>query len=144
MESSEKIALPRDAEGRAIPLDTKVLYNKKGEKLCVKCVEFDPFNKEWWFRLPGDLYCWNITCRPKDVYLVNPVPPDGWEKLLGDLDNAAKGGDNAECLYMRRGGIGSQCSECRLCMDESDMECAYLVYADIAARIRKLAEKDGE
>lgn len=138
IESSKKIALPRDADGREIPLYTKVLYNKKGEKLCIKRIEFDPFSKEWGFRLPGDLYCWNVTCRPKDVYLVNPVPTDSWDKLLDDLDNAAKGGDNAECLYMRREGIESQCTECRLCVDESDLECAYLAYADIATRIRKL------
>ena len=54
------------------------------------------------------------------------------------MDNASKGGDNAECLYMRRDGIELPCQECRLGVDESDLECAYLAYADIAARIRKL------
>lgn len=145
MESSKKITLPRDAEGREIPLDTKVLYNKKGEKLCIKRIEFDPFSKEWGFRLPGDLYCWNITCRPKDVYLVKPTPPDSWEKLLDDLKNAAKGGDNAECLYMHREDIeiGEQCSGCRLYnADDVFSDCSYLAYGDIADRIRKLRSED--
>lgn len=70
----------------------------------------------------------------------------GWEKLLEDLDNAAKGGDNAECCYMRREGIetGAQCPGCRLYETEDDFtECSYLAYGDIAARIRKLAAKEG-
>ena len=145
MESSEKITLPRDAEGREIPLDTKVLYNAKGEKLRVNRVEFDPFKQEWEFRLPGDLYCWIITCRSKDVYLVNPVPTDSWDKLLDDLDNAAKGGDNAECLYMRREDIevGEQCSGCRLYnADDVFSDCSCLAYGDIADRIRKLRGED--
>lgn len=62
-----QITLPRDAEGREIPLDTKALYNAKGEKLRVNRVEFDPFKQEWEFCLPGDLHCWDIACRPKDV-----------------------------------------------------------------------------
>ena len=37
------IELPKDAEGREIPLDTTVLFDKDGEELCVKRIEFDPF-----------------------------------------------------------------------------------------------------
>lgn len=127
------IELPKDAEGREIPLDTEVLYTCDGSKYKVAKWEFYPNKDTSWlvcldantevFRVPGYMYL---------------TPSDSWEKLLEDLDNAAKGGDNAECLYMRRDGIELQCPECRLCVDESDLECAYLVYADIAARIRKL------
>ena len=65
----------------------------------------------------------------------------GWEKLLDDLDNVAKGGDNAECLYSRRDGVaaGSQCYGCKLYhSDYGSLECEYLAYGDIAERIRKL------
>lgn len=41
------IELPKDAEGREIPLDTEVLFDKDGKELCVKRIEFDPFSKEW-------------------------------------------------------------------------------------------------
>lgn len=136
----EDITLPRDAEGRKIPLDTTVLYDKNDKEVVVSRYQYYP--------RVGYGY-WNIKSVRNEYYRVDEVyltPPDTIEKLLDDLDNAAKGGDNAECLYMRREDIevGEQCSGCRLYMDESDLECAYLAYADIAARIRKLAEKDGE
>ena len=63
-----------------------------------------------------------------------------------DLDNASKGGDNAECCYARRESVevGSQCYGCGLFKNDDDSpECSYLAYADIAARIRKL-RGDGE
>lgn len=142
MESSEKIMLPRDAEGKEIPLDTKVLYNKKGEKLCIKRIEFDPFSKEWGFRLPGDLYCWNITCRPKDVYLVNPAQPDSWKKLLDDLKYAAEAANRslgASCCTWFNGDKG--CVGCPA--DEANDEtCGSQFVNDIAARIRKLSGED--
>ena len=138
MGSDVKITLPRDAEGREIPLDTKVLYDADGNELRVKCVEFDPFDENWRFILKADSSIWFDARYPRYSYLEKPTPLDSWEKLLEDLDNASKGGDNAECLYMRRDGIEPQCQKCRLCVDGSDLECAYLAYADIAARIRKL------
>lgn len=128
------IELPKDAEGREIPLDTEVLYTCDGSKYKVAKWEFYPNKDTSWlvcldantevFRVPGYMYL---------------TPSDSWEKLLEDLDNAAKGGDNAECLYMRRDGMEMQCPGCRLEDNESDdIECSYLAYADIAARIRKL------
>lgn len=133
MESSKKIALPRDAGGREIPLYTKVLYNKKGEKLCIKRIEFDPFSKEWVFRLPDNLYCWNITCRPKDVYLVNPAQPDSWEKLLEDLDRGADALDYEACAY-----FGKSAFDCSSCIADKSETYERVVMRDIADRIRKL------
>ena len=56
-----------------------------------------------------------------------------------------QGGDNAECLYMRREDIevGEQCSGCRLYnADDVFSDCSLLAYADIADRIRKLRSDD--
>ena len=140
MGSDGKISLPKDADGREIPLNTTALYDKEGNELRVKRIEFDPFNGLWRFAVRKcSPALANIYCSPQDVHLEKPAPHDSWEKLLDDLDNAAKGGDVAECLYMRRDGIEPQCPECRLCVDESDLECAYLAYADIAERIRRLS-----
>ena len=142
MGSNGKIALPKDAEGREIPLDTRVLYEKEGDELRVKRIEFDVFSGSWCFAVQKDsIALATIYRRPQDVYLEKPAPPDSWEKLLDDLDNAAKGGDNAECLYMRRENIevGEQCSGCRLYnADDVFSDCSCLAYGDIAARIRKL------
>lgn len=139
MGSSKMVGLPRDAEGREIPLDTKVLYDKNGKELRVKCAEFDPFDENWRFTLKADSSIWFDARYPRYLYLEKPTTPDSWEKLLEDLDNAAKGRDNAECLYMRRDGMEVECPGCRFEDTESDdIECSYLVFADIAARIRKL------
>ena len=138
MESSEKITLPRDAEGREIPLDTKVLYDKSGNKRKVQGLEYSPIGGRWKVTFSDSFADWY----EKDVYL---TPRDSWEKLLEDLDNAAKGGDNAECLYMRREDIevGEQCSGCRLYnADDVFSDCSCLAYGDIADRIRKLRGED--
>jgi hypothetical protein len=136
------IELPRDAAGREIPLDTTVLYDKNDKEVVVSRYQYYP--------RVGYGY-WNIKSVRNEYYRVDEVyltPPDTIEKLLDDLDNAAKGGDNAECCYMRRDGIevGTQCPGCRLYEQGKDKfnECSYLAYADIAARIRKLAAKESE
>lgn len=138
MGSSETISLPRDAEGREIPLDTKAMYIKYGK-------EYRHVYVLAWKYVPNvdPEIAWRAECKdygnsrfPENMFL---TPPDSWEKLLEDLDNASKGGDNAECLYMRRDVMEVQCPGCRLEDTESDdIECSYLVFADIAARIRKL------
>ena len=195
MGSNGKIALPKDAEGRKIPLDTKVLYSLSGEEHKVDEFTYSPSENIWRVALAkqsmhfytcdmhlapvvvlcadgkpvrvGDtVYCDDdpepltvngfvvSECGPVDVksadggYCTVPAGrlthecPDSWDKLLDDLDNAAKGGDNAECCYMRREGIevGTQCHGCMLYEREKDnfVDCSYLAYADIAARIRKL------
>lgn len=138
MGSSKTISLPKDAEGREIPRSTEVMYDANGKKLHItsftyKCDVLGLWAQ--WKVFSPDIKGDDGMLPADSLYL---TPPDSWEKLLDDLDNAAKGGDNAECLYMRREGIEPQCPECRLCVDESDLECAHLAYADITARIRSL------
>ena len=132
------IELPKDAEGREIPLDTMVLYDGDGNAKEVQAFDYSPVESMWRVLLLGDF----ILFFTSDMHL---TPPDSWDKLLDDLDNAAKGGDNAECLYSRREGVkaGSQCYGCKLYnQDYGSPECEYLAYADIAARIRKLRGED--
>lgn len=128
------IELPRDAAGLEIPLDTKVLYDGDGNAKEVQAFDYSPVESMWRVLLLGDF----ILFFTSDMYLTTP---DSWEKLLDDLDNAAKGGDNAECLYSRREGVkaGSQCYGCKLYnQDYASLECEYLAYGNIAARIRRL------
>ena len=129
------IELPKDAEGRTISLSTKAIYEKDGNELDVRHFEFSPFSGKWSIAALKDGK--TLAYRsPQNIYLKKPLPPDNWEKLLDDLDNASKGVDNAECCYTHREHIeiDEQCHGCRL----YSPECAYLAYADIAARIRKL------
>ena len=139
MGSNGKISLPKDAEGKEIPLDTRKIFDKEGNEWRVEHVEYDPRDHGWRFLVSKDKFRGFLYARY--VCLEKPAPSDSWEKLLEDLDNAAKGGDNAECCYMRREDIevGEQCSGCRLYnADDVFSDCSLLAYADIAARIRKL------
>lgn len=134
------IELPRDAEGREIPLDTKVLYDKYNKEHKVLNYIFNTYTGNWIADFETE-----ITSELNATEGFSLTPIDSWEKLLDDLDNAAKGGDNAECLYSRREGVeaGSQCYGCKLYkQDYGSSECEYLAYADIAARIRKLRGED--
>ena len=143
MGSNGKTALPKDAEGREIPLDTRKIFDKEGNEWRVEHVEYDPNDHGWRFLVSKDKYRGFLYARY--VYLEKPAARDSWENLLEDLDNAAKGGDNAECLYMRREDIevGEQCSGCRLYnADDVFSDCSCLAYGDIAARIRKLRSED--
>lgn len=143
MESSEKITLPCDAGGREIPLDTKVLYDEKGNEQKVRQFVFPQCTKHWVVDFESSVpFCLSREL-PENYRLTSP--DDSWDKLLDDLDNAAKGGDNAECLYMRREDIevGEQCSGCRLYnADDVFSDCSCLAYANIADRIRKLRGED--
>lgn len=126
----------RDAVGREIPLDVEFLYNAIGERVKPYSFTFTRYDGFGWeMHLVGSP---NLVYDPKSFYL---TPPDSWDKLLDDLDNAAEGGDNAECLYSRREGVeaGSQCYGCKLYnQDYGSRECEYLAYGNIAARIRSL------
>ena len=74
-----QITLPRDAEGREIPLDTKVLYDKSGNKRKVQGLEYSPIDGRWKVTFLDSLADWH----EKDVYLTQR---DSWEKLKEDLD----------------------------------------------------------
>lgn len=130
------IELPRDAAGREIPLDTNVLYDKDNKEHRILNYIFNTDTSNWIADFETE-----ITSELHATEGFSLIPLDSWEKLLEDLDNAARGGDNAECCYMRREVIetGEQCPGCRLYETEDDFtECSHLAYGDIAARIRKL------
>ena len=131
------IELPKDAEGREIPLGTNVLYEKEGDELRVKRVEFDVFDGSWCFAVKKDsLTLATIYRRPQDVYLVKPAPPDSWEKLFEDLDRCIK--ESSLCMYYSTSG---SCYDCTIFDDNSEV-CDSRALRDIKDRIRKLAEKE--
>ena len=73
------IELPKDAEGREIPLDTKVLYDKDGRLRKVDSLTFRP-NSGGWDVVFTDSYA---HFSPNSLRL---TPLDSWEKLEEDLD----------------------------------------------------------
>lgn len=128
------IELPKDAEGREIPLDTKVLYNEDG-----KCFKVNRFTYSVVQTIPG--LKWGVVfmdCQYdycSSFYLTPPETPDSWEKLEEDLDRCIKA-DNL-CAY----SPSEECSTCILPRD-SQCNCDSLALTAIKERIRKLRGED--
>lgn len=125
------IELPKDAEGREIPLDTEVLFEKDGNEIEVSCYRYYP--------KVGPGY-WNIRSvrnkyyRQDEVYL---TPPDSWEKLEEDLGRGADVLNYEACAY-----FGKSACDCSSCIAEKGETCERVVMRDIASRIRKLRGED--
>lgn len=128
------IELPKDAEGREIPLDTKVLYNEDG-----KCFKVNRFTYSVVQTMPG--LKWGVVfmdCQYdycSSFYLTPPETPDSWEKLEGDLDRCIKA--DSLCAY----SPSEECSTCILPRD-SQCNCDSLALTAIKERIRKLRGED--
>lgn len=130
------VELPKDAEGREIPLDTKILYNEGG-----KCFKVNRFTYSVVQTMPG--LKWGVMfmdCRYdycSSFYLAPPEPPDSWEKLEEDLCRAIEDRnefDSPACGYTNH--LDDPCSECRF--QGRDIDCLDKMLTDIASRIRKL------
>lgn len=127
------IELPKDAEGREIPLDTDALYDKNGERLTIYAWEYISKIKHSKWRV---LFLFDVSgfkYYPDDYYL---TPPDSWEKLEDDLDRCIKWSNS--CRYF------SPEWDCRKCArPESDTRgCTASVFKSIKDRIRKLRDDD--
>lgn len=131
------IELPRDAEGRVIPFDTKVLYDKKGNERKVYQFTFPQATKRWLveFKMP----CGLAACLPENYWL---VPPDNLKRLAEDLNRAAnykKCGcyPSPSCAYA---GIheGDGCTGCKF-SDLADT-CLAAVIKDVTARVNRLCD----
>lgn len=124
------IELPKDAEGREIPLDTKVLYNEDG-----KCFKVNRFTYSVVQTMPG--LKWGVVfmdCQYdycSSFYLTPPETPDSWEKLEEDLDRCIKA--DSLCAY----SPSEECSTCILPRD-SQCHCDSLALEAIKERIREL------
>ena len=131
------VELPKDAEGREIPLDTKVLYGSGGTArnivYWVYTVDSD-LEKEW-----GN--CWRAVTdagRKLDAELMYLTEPDSWEKLEEDLGKIANHQTEVVCPYYDR-----EIKDCEGCKLEGyDCSCSHAFLKDVMARIRKLRGED--
>lgn len=123
------IELPKDAEGREIPLDTKVLYDRHGDVYEVACYVYavrQAISRRIW-----DAKMLNGTIRyTTSLYL---TPPDSWEKLEEDLDRGAGASEYEVCAYFRK----SPC-ECSSCIADESRSCERVLMRDVVSRIRRL------
>ena len=130
------IELPRDAEGREIPLDTVALYDDDGNVYSVRrfiyTTDFD-LDDKWinsWIAIVDDYK----TAKPEQMYLTSP---DSWEKLEDDLDRCIEESDL--CMYYNN--QNPDCNKCTISGNES-RGCTSVALEDIKRRIRKLRGDD--
>lgn len=128
------VELPTDAEGREIPLDTTVLYDKDGNEIEVSRYQYYPKVGPGYWNLRSVR---NKYYRTDEVYL---TPSDSWEKLLEDLGEAGDARYYEACAYFHRDKDEGGCISC----PGGEDGCARIAMRDIADRIRKLrGENDG-
>ena len=129
------IELPKDAEGREIPLDTEVLYRKDGTLVDVDEFNFstgysDPKHK-WTVRLMNGAVFFTTK-----MFLNPPAPPDSWEKLEEDLSRGIQA--DSLCMYFSPSRV------CRKCPIYNEGIChnAAIALKNIKERIHKLRGED--
>lgn len=124
------VELPKDADGREIPLDTEVLYDKEGKRR-----EVD------WYTFYPDKYIWDVVLADSSAHFsprnLSLTQPDSWEKLEDDLRRGADALNYEVCAY-----FGKSACDCSSCIADKGETCERVVMRDIADRIRKLRGED--
>ena len=128
-----QITLPKDAEGKEVPLDTKTLYDEYGNQWDVAKFIYD---------LSGETTDSKWTVEYKNgvrrfisqMYLTQP---DSWKKLEEDLDKCISNNDS--CCYYSKSGM---CCDCTIDSSSIDYRCDSLIFNSIKERIRKLRSKE--
>lgn len=125
------IELPKDAEGREIPLDVDALYDKNGKRLAIYELEYFPKLKrnKWMVRFLFDDS--GVNYYPDEYFL---TPPDSWEKLEEDLSKIVNHPQKIVCAYFGR--ERKDCYGCKL--ENCEGSCSHACLEDIITRIRKL------
>lgn len=136
------IELPKDAEGREIPLNTAFLYDNNGQAYEVRtyccAVDEDMPDRKWEALLFSRGSAEIRSIRTTTLYL---TPPDSWEKLEENLDRASE--RRFVTSYCRYFNATNRCVNCPIHNDDGcgahKDECAF---GDILDRIRKLRGED--
>ena len=126
------VELPKDAEGREIPLDTVALYDDDGNVHSVRrfiyTTDFDLSDK-WinsWIAVVDDYK----VAKPELMYL---TPPDSWEKLEEDLDSCSASTWYTPCVYFNKSNY-----DCEKCLADPNKECIVQMTKHIALRVHNL------
>lgn len=129
------IELPKDADGREIPLDTVALYDDDGNVYSIRRFiytnDFD-LNDKWmnsWYVVTDDYK----TAKSELMHLTKP---DSWEKLEDDLDRCIE--ESNLCMYYNQ---NLDCNNCTISGNES-RGCTSIALEDIKKRIRMLRGED--
>lgn len=136
---------PVDKDGHRVPLNTRRLYDKNGERKTVLWFVYSPCLKHWMV-VPDEGQ--NVATSASSVSHFYLTPPDSWEKLLGDLGDALQQGGRSghpACAYLAARGL------CRGHMDKDgkcrlfDADCCVSgMVSNIRGRIKRLCAGDDE
>ncbi len=128
------IGLPKDAEGREIPLDTKTLYDDNGAlRKVTKFIVYPYKNVGWSVCLEN-----GFDDEVHDPDLLHLTQPDSWKKLIEDLSEAGDARYQEACAYFHRDKDEGGCTSC----PGGEDGCTRIAMRDIADRIRKLRGED--
>lgn len=139
----EIIEMPKDATGRKVPLDTKVLYNDRGVAYEVNRFTFGfdviTHEAEW----TAESYGTGDMVYRLPVNSMHRERPDSLKQLAEDLDRVwdahdERGKDyrDTPCDYdMNR---GKYCNDCRLHNHEAGETCFEAMMDDIVSRVNRL------
>lgn len=129
------IELPKDADGREIPLDTVALYDDDGNVYSIRRFiytnDFD-LNDKWM----NSWYVVTDNYKTAKSELMHLTKPDSWEKLEDDLDRCIE--ESNLCMYYNQ---NLDCNNCTISGNES-RGCTSIALEDIKKRIRMLRGED--
>lgn len=136
------IELPKDAEGREIPLDIKALYNDRGVEYEVNRFTFGfdviTHEGEW----TAESYGTGDMVYRLPVNSMHLERPDSLKQLARDLnrvrdahDERGKGYRDTPCDY--DGNRGKYCNDCRL-NKHGECTCFEAMMDDIVSRVNRL------
>lgn len=127
------IRLPKDAEGREIPLDTEVLYDSDGIEFFTDKSMYMRVTDEWWF---FGHFGSSISTHRVAAKRLHLTPPDSWSKLEEDLDRCIE--ESNLCMYYNQ---NLDCNNCAISGNET-RGCTSIALEDIRERIRNLRSED--
>ena len=129
------IELPKDIEGREIPLDTTKLFGASGNAYNItRWIYMTDFHTNG--SLAGQWRVVTDTCGKFDPELMYLTPPDSREQLEEDLAAFDDGQTYGPCHYFHELG------DDRMSRPARDDACADAVMRDVASRIRNLRGED--
>lgn len=132
------VELPKDAEGREIPLDTQVLYDSDGIEFFTDKSMYMRVTDEWWF---FGHFGSSISTHRVAAKRLHLTTPDSWEKLEEDLGRAAERDVvPTGCRYFN---ATNKCNGCPLYGSVNcDAHRDERAFENVLDRIRKLRGED--
>lgn len=127
----DSVPMPKDADGRVVPLDTKVLYDANGKKVNITSFTFKcstPRCWAYWEAFSPDVRGEDGMLYVEGMHLIKP---DSWEVLEEDARKDI-------CDYFGHDFVSNGSGCCNGCPAE-DGVCSKVMASDLVRRAKALA-----